>query len=131
MSTSVITPADSENVAGTAAYMAPELYDFSSGFESSKKTDVYSFGILLNEVLSECEPYSDCMRKFLGRGPTAPHKYASEGNRPHVNEKIDGAWKQMIGSCWAQEQDMRPTFQELVSTFTETDLLLGNSSTYL
>jgi len=42
---------------GTAGYMAPELLD--SVHPPDYPSDVYSFGILLNEMVTEEEPYSD------------------------------------------------------------------------
>ncbi|KAE9110078.1 hypothetical protein PF005_g11751, partial [Phytophthora fragariae] len=57
---------DFEGIAGgTAAYMAPEL--LSSSMIANEKTDVYSFGVLMNEVLHEEEPYQQNLRQFVGK----------------------------------------------------------------
>eukprot|EP01088_Endostelium_zonatum_P020506 TRINITY_DN7598_c0_g1_i1.p1 TRINITY_DN7598_c0_g1~~TRINITY_DN7598_c0_g1_i1.p1 ORF type:complete len:1358 (-),score=370.90 TRINITY_DN7598_c0_g1_i1:135-4208(-) len=46
---------------GTAAYMAPELLDSEPsgkyGGKSDEKVDVYSFGIVVWEVMTECKPW--------------------------------------------------------------------------
>ncbi|KAE8955903.1 hypothetical protein PF011_g31653, partial [Phytophthora fragariae] len=66
---------DFEGIAGgTAAYMAPEL--LSSSMIANEKTDVYSFGVLMNEVLHEEEPYQQNLRQFVGKGPFAAVLFA-------------------------------------------------------
>ncbi|KAG3010878.1 hypothetical protein PC120_g14786 [Phytophthora cactorum] len=77
---------DFEGIAGgTAAYMAPEL--LSSTVIANEKTDVYSFGVLMNEVLHEEEPYQQNLRQFVGKGPFAAVLFAKEGNRPQIRDK--------------------------------------------
>ena len=68
---------DGENVAaGTGAYMAPELLDSTS--PPDFKADVYSFGILLNEVIQEEEPFSGEEANFHGRGVFGAANYAKQ-----------------------------------------------------
>ncbi|MDQ6990268.1 MAG: protein kinase [Mariprofundaceae bacterium] len=45
----IYTPVHDKVVAGTANYIAPELFD---GFEGTPKSDMYSLGIILYEILS-------------------------------------------------------------------------------
>jgi serine/threonine protein kinase len=46
---------------GTLPYMAPELLRSVRGAAYTRACDVYSFGIALNEVLTQTVPYSDAM----------------------------------------------------------------------
>lgn len=48
-------------VVGTLPYMAPELLRSVRGAAYTRACDVYSFGIALNEVLTQTVPYSDAM----------------------------------------------------------------------
>lgn len=104
---------DFEGIAGgTAAYMAPEL--LSSSVVANEKTDVYSFGVLMNEVLHEEEPYSQNLRQFVGKGPFAAVLYAKDGNRPQIRDKkVTPALKRIIERCWTQNPRDRPTFDKI------------------
>ena len=52
-------------IGGTAAYMAVELLDSVSPPEFN--SDVYSFGILMNELIAEEEPYCDKQQCLIGK----------------------------------------------------------------
>lgn len=69
---------------GTAAYMAPELLSMRA--MADEKTDVYSFGILMNELLQEEEPYYQNLRLFVGKGPYAAASAAQTGQRPVIHD---------------------------------------------
>ena len=97
---------------GTAAYMAPELLD--GGKRSNEKTDVYSFGVLLNEVVQEQEPYYECLMDFHGKGPNAAVMRAKEGHRPMILKKTPEAIKTLIQACWAPDATRRPLFGVIV-----------------
>ncbi|KAG3111901.1 hypothetical protein PI125_g8706 [Phytophthora idaei] len=104
---------DFEGIAGgTAAYMAPEL--LSSTVIANEKTDVYSFGVLMNEVLHEEEPYQQNLRQFVGKGPFAAVLFAKEGNRPQIRDKkVTPELKWIIERCWSQNPRDRPTFDKI------------------
>lgn len=104
---------DFEGIAGgTAAYMAPEL--LSSSVVANEKTDVYSFGVLMNEVLHEEEPYSQNLRQFVGKGPFAAVLYAKDGNRPQIRDKkVTPELRWIIERCWTQNPRDRPTFDKI------------------
>ncbi|ETN12885.1 TKL protein kinase [Phytophthora nicotianae INRA-310] len=104
---------DFEGIAGgTAAYMAPEL--LSSSMIANEKTDVYSFGVLMNEVLHEEEPYQQNLRQFVGKGPFAAVLFAKEGNRPQIRDKkVTPELKWIIERCWSQNPRDRPTFDKI------------------
>ena len=97
---------------GTAAYLAPELLD--GGKRSNEKTDVYSFGVLLNEVVQEQEPYYECLMDFHGKGPNAVVMHAKEGHRPMILKKTPEAIKTLIQACWAPDSRRRPLIGVIV-----------------
>ncbi|KAG6944402.1 hypothetical protein JG688_00017098 [Phytophthora aleatoria] len=104
---------DFEGIAGgTAAYMAPEL--LGSTVIANEKTDVYSFGVLMNEVLHEEEPYQQNLRQFVGKGPFAAVLFSKEGNRPQIRDKkVTPELKWIIERCWSQNPRDRPTFDKI------------------
>ncbi|KAH7463771.1 putative serine/threonine-protein kinase [Phytophthora ramorum] len=104
---------DLEGIAGgTAAYMAPEL--LSSSMAANEKTDVYSFGVLMNEVLHEEEPYMQNLRQFVGKGPFAAVLFAKDGNRPQIRDKkVTPELKWIVERCWSQRPNDRPTFDKI------------------
>ncbi|KAE9077886.1 hypothetical protein PF005_g23178, partial [Phytophthora fragariae] len=114
---------DFEGIAGgTAAYMAPEL--LSSSMIANEKTDVYSFGVLMNEVLHEEEPYQQNLRQFVGKGPFAAVLFAKDGNRPQIRDKkVTPELKRIIERSWGQRPADRPTFAEVAKLLSKCNVL--------
>ena len=48
-------------VVGTLPYMAPELLRSTQGAMYTPRCDIYSFGILFSEILSQTVPYADAL----------------------------------------------------------------------
>jgi len=113
------------NVGGTAGYMAPELLDSTSPPDYS--SDVFSFGVILNEVISEEEPYADQYANFAGRGPFGAANYAKQGKRPTISDNTPSAVKSLIQRCWAAEPRTRPSFTDLSGSIILAAFVIPNS----
>ena len=95
---------------GTAVYMAPELLDSTRPAEFS--ADVYSFGVLLNELVCEEQPFADQLQPVRGRGDFAFALHAKEGNRPTVHF-TDRAFCDLLQKCWNSEAALRPKISDI------------------
>ena len=76
----------------------------------SEKADVYSFGLLLWEVLSGERP-------FGGKNPhwvawTVIHNRI----RPSLREEWDKPLCDLVSKCWQHDYTARPTFSEILKT---------------
>ena len=67
---------------GTAVYMAPELLDSTRPAEFSG--DVYSFGVLLNELVCEEKTFADQL-PLHDLNNFAATLFAEQGNRPAIH----------------------------------------------
>jgi len=122
---STIFDADGK-VGGTYAYMAPELSDFS--IMANFKTDVYAYGVLMNEIISELEPYQAEYQLFHGRGPTAPWLYAQQGNRPRISPQTSPGFVRMINQCWSPTVASRPLLSEILNAlYTDQSLIIQDT----
>mmetsp|Transcript_12188 Transcript_12188/g.23307 ORF Transcript_12188/g.23307 Transcript_12188/m.23307 type:complete len:493 (-) Transcript_12188:11-1489(-) len=123
VASSALEGKDSEggNAAGTAAYMAPELL---GDAVINEKTDIYSFGILANELLSELEPYQDSYHKFAGKGPFAAVLHASQGNRPKLAKEQCKFVQDLIESCWSKDPSARPPADKLLEHIALVDFAI-------
>uniref|UniRef100_A0A8C4QFW9 Receptor-interacting serine-threonine kinase 2 n=1 Tax=Eptatretus burgeri TaxID=7764 RepID=A0A8C4QFW9_EPTBU len=98
--------------AGTVLYMPPEAFD------SEKRTDathdVYSFGIIMWEVLSRKRPFEEAMEllqvMFSVRLGSRPPLEAVPAEVPNREFFVD-----LTNRCWAQEPQDRPTFSNCVT----------------
>jgi serine/threonine protein kinase len=104
--------------AGTPSYMAPELTDpdCTPSAINLFATDVFSFGILMWEVLSGQQPFglSDPLKTaiaiMMGKRPTP---------EPTAVDLVQGGWTReqaeilapLIKECWAQDPKDRPTME--------------------
>ena len=97
---------------GTPTYMAPEMLN--SATQYTEKTDVYSFGIILCELLSREIPYGDstCSDEALekaiikGKRPSVP----SHGSVSHLSLS-SGTYKEYVSlckECWDSDPLKRP-----------------------
>ena len=100
-------PANNEKkkgVYGVLPYVAPEVL---RGSQYTKAADIYSFGIIMNELMSEEIPYND-----------VPHDQIltfgiCKGLRPKISEDTPKLLADMIMKCWDAKVENRPTVKEL------------------
>lgn len=87
-----------------ALYTAPEVFQNS---EITEKSDVYSFAILLYELIVSQRPYSDFMSFSTFR------EAVIDGERPEIFYFNDEDLKQFLSRCWSNDPSERPTFSEV------------------
>ncbi|RGB28595.1 kinase-like domain-containing protein [Rhizophagus diaphanus] len=93
-----------EGIYGVLPYMAPEVL---RGHQYTKASDIYSFGIIMNEFLSEEIPYGDIPHnEFLAIT-------ICKGQRPKISEDVPKLLADLIIRCWDAEIENRPTTKEL------------------
>ncbi|XP_008784812.2 uncharacterized protein LOC103703666 isoform X1 [Phoenix dactylifera] len=98
----------SGGVRGTLPWMAPELLNGSSSCVS-EKVDVFSFGIVMWELLTGEEPYADLHYGAIIGG------IVSNTLRPPVPETCDPEWRKLMEQCWSAEPSERLTFTEIAN----------------
>lgn len=86
----------------TVAYAAPEQGDGTI----TVKSEVYSYGIVLWELLHGAKPWAKCtMVKIVNS--------VAQGQRPPVNVP-ESLLRQTMVSCWQPDPDSRPSFPDVV-----------------
>ncbi|XP_027186162.1 uncharacterized protein [Cicer arietinum] len=98
----------SGGVRGTLPWMAPELLNGSSSLVS-EKVDVFSFGIVMWELLTGEEPYADLHYGAIIGG------IVNNTLRPLVPESCDPEWRVVMERCWSSEPSERPSFTEVAN----------------
>ncbi|KAL2465588.1 Protein kinase superfamily protein with octicosapeptide/Phox/Bem1p domain [Abeliophyllum distichum] len=98
----------SGGVRGTLPWMAPELLNGSSSLVS-EKVDVFSFGIVMWELLTGEEPYADLHYGAIIGG------IVSNTLRPLLPESCNPDWRSLMERCWSSEPSERPSFTEIAN----------------
>jgi serine/threonine protein kinase len=93
-----------EGIYGVLPYVAPEVL---RGYQYTQAADIYSFGIIMNEFISEEIPYNDI-----------PHDQIltvkiCNGLRPKISEDTPKLIADLIMKCWDAKPENRPTAKEL------------------
>ncbi|XP_057767266.1 uncharacterized protein LOC130987675 [Salvia miltiorrhiza] len=96
----------SGGVRGTLPWMAPELLSGKSNMVT-EKIDVYSFGIVMWELLTGDEPYTDMHCASIIGG------IVNNTLRPQIPTWCDPEWKSLMESCWGSDPAERPSFSEI------------------
>lgn len=95
-------------VIGTPLYIAPETWE---NFQYSEASDVYSFSLILYEILTGKKPFSN-----LKTNEQILYHVVFKGSRPEVNKDSKPLYLyQLMTKCWNQDPKLRPTFEEIVS----------------
>ena len=98
---------------GTCLYMAPEV---TLDCHYSNKVDVFSYSILLYQLLSLNEPYEN----LLKRNYHNLMKFVHKGIRPTFNDDaIPSPFVELIEKCWSGDPDNRPPFINIVKEFID------------
>ncbi|CAB4435096.1 unnamed protein product [Rhizophagus irregularis] len=93
-----------EGIHGVLPYMAPEVL---RGQQYTKAADIYSFGIIMNEFLSEEIPFNDIHHdEFLAIK-------ICKGLRPTISKYVPKLLADLMIKCWDAEIKNRPTTKEL------------------
>uniref|UniRef100_A0A803L1U9 Protein kinase domain-containing protein n=1 Tax=Chenopodium quinoa TaxID=63459 RepID=A0A803L1U9_CHEQI len=90
---------------GSYRYMAPEVFKHR---KYDKKVDVFSFGMILYEMIEGEPPLSSYE-------PYEAARYVAEGHRPTIRSKgFVPDLKELTEQCWAADMNQRPTFLEIL-----------------
>ncbi|KAF2073209.1 hypothetical protein CYY_005491 [Polysphondylium violaceum] len=92
--------------AGSPLYMAPEML---LNKEYDEKCDVFSFGILLWELLTKQEPYNKAFTSY----PELSTGVAHRGVRPTIPDYFPTRLKEFLNRCWEQNPVRRPSFSDI------------------
>ncbi|XP_072992046.1 uncharacterized protein [Typha latifolia] len=102
-----LTTMVSGGMRGTLPWMAPELLTINKS-KVSEKVDVYSFGIVMWEILTGDEPYADMHTGAVIGG------ILSNTLRPLVPTSCDVEWRKIMENCWSDNPEQRPSFTQIV-----------------
>ncbi|XP_052327088.1 mitogen-activated protein kinase kinase kinase 7-like isoform X2 [Oncorhynchus keta] len=98
------------NNKGSAAWMAPEVFE---GINYSEKCDVFSWGIILWEVITRRKPFDE-----IG-GPAFRIMWAvHNGTRPPLIKSLPKTIESLMTRCWSKDPSQRPSMEEIVKIMT-------------
>ncbi|KAB5517148.1 hypothetical protein PHYPO_G00186110 [Pangasianodon hypophthalmus] len=98
------------NNKGSAAWMAPEVFE---GNNYSEKCDVFSWGIILWEVITRRKPFDE-----IG-GPAFRIMWAvHRGTRPPLIKNLPKPIESLMTRCWSKDPSQRPSMEEIVKIMT-------------
>ena len=94
---------------GTYIYMAPEVIK-SQHYDS--RADVYSFGVLLCELVTGTEPF----QPHNSTGIQIATAVADKGFRPKISDDVHAGMRAIIEMCWQQDANSRPHFAQVLES---------------
>nr|XP_020454948.1 mitogen-activated protein kinase kinase kinase 7-like [Monopterus albus] len=96
------------NNKGSAAWMAPEVFE---GSNYSEKCDVFSWGIILWEVITRKKPFDE-----IGGSAFCIMWAVHRGTRPPLIKDLPKPIEILMTRCWAKEPSQRPSMEEVQKT---------------
>jgi len=104
------------NGAGTPVYMAPEVF---MATNVGSKADVYSFGIIMWQLVSREQPFAEYNPVFRGNPYALAVKVINDRLRPKVPSRSFFGYASLMQNCWEHDPIHRPDFQTIIETLEE------------
>uniref|UniRef100_A0A667XXB0 Mitogen-activated protein kinase kinase kinase 7 n=1 Tax=Myripristis murdjan TaxID=586833 RepID=A0A667XXB0_9TELE len=98
------------NTKGSAAWMAPEVFE---GSNYSEKCDVFSWGIILWEVITRKKPFDE-----IGGSAFCIMWAVHRGTRPPLIKDLPEPIEVLMTRCWDKEPCQRPSMEEVKNTMS-------------
>ena len=98
------------NNKGSAAWMAPEVFE---GSRYTEKCDVFSWGVILWEILSRRKPFDE-----IGGSAYRIMWAVHVGQRPPLIEGCPKPIEDLMTRCWHKSPEERPSMDEVVEIMT-------------
>lgn len=96
--------------------MSPECF-VSADVKVTAACDVYSLGVMMNEMATRTRPWSGVRSAVVG------FKVAVVGHRPKMADPADPLCppplRRLIQDCWAQQPEARPTSGQVLARLEE------------
>lgn len=92
---------------GSCLWMAPEILQ---NMRYTEKADVYSFAIVLWELVEKDLPWKDVKSWHIEK------TVAVKKMRPPFTKECPLSYQKLVKNCWAANPRKRPSFPEIVST---------------
>jgi serine/threonine protein kinase len=89
---------------GPVCWMAPESLAHSN---YSKKSDVWTFGIVVYEIVAQCEPHKDQQIFQIGT------RIRDEGLTPTIPSNCPPKLRELMQMCWQMQPEQRPSFEAI------------------
>jgi serine/threonine protein kinase len=110
-SLAVATKAQGRENLANPAWCAPEIM---KGEPYTEKADVFSIGILMNELVSRLRPYAEY--------PVSKSRFVAQfedaiigGLRPTIPTDTPAEWAAIVKQCWSADPEARPTALDIVA----------------
>lgn len=95
-----------------SVWSAPEILRSAKLLDSTKEMDVYSFGIILWEILHDQVPFDNDLN-------LAKNFVLNEDARPQISENVEVDIARLIRLCWQNDPDKRPHFSIIYAKMKE------------
>ena len=99
---------------GTFQWMAPEVI---LNTQYTEKADVFSFGIIMSEILNRQPPYYGVDKKKVAQQVASNNNY-----RPPIPKTCPKDWATLMKKCWDYSPNKRPTFSEIIDLLIKSKL---------
>uniref|UniRef100_A0A7N0T4D7 Protein kinase domain-containing protein n=1 Tax=Kalanchoe fedtschenkoi TaxID=63787 RepID=A0A7N0T4D7_KALFE len=109
--------------ADSCRYAAPEVFGTK---DYDTKVDVFSFALILQEMIEGCPPFPAKKDKDIRKA------YAAK-ERPPFNapsNRYAHGLKNLIEVCWSQKPSERPTFRQIINKLVYIDYAMTHKSTW-
>jgi serine/threonine protein kinase len=109
---------------GTVAWIAPEIFE---GGQYSEKADVYSYAMVLCEIITRQEVWKGMHSMKITTAVQAgerPKVTLSSSVSPIIKED----YVALMAACWAMEPNKRPSFEEIINSLEAIKTKMGYTS---